>query len=727
MPVDRPTFSESWYRVADLKPRLRSTVQVYRRHFRGQPTFVIEDPTSNQFFKCNAPAYSFVGMLDGHRTVGEIWRICNDELGDWAPTQREVIQLLGQLYVGNLIHAEMPPDAEGLFQRYRKRRMREVQGFLTNLLFVKIPLIDPDRFLERWVGVVGWLYSWIGLILWVGVLSVGFYAVAGRWGDLFNRANAVLDPDNLPLLYLAAIIAKVFHEFSHGFACKRFGKIGGTGGEVHVMGVMFLVFMPLPYVDASSAWAFRSKWHRTVVGMAGMMVELAIAAIAAVVWANTGQGQAINAVAYNIMFLASVTVVLFNGNPLLRFDGYYILSDLIETPNLHQRCRQYLYYLVKRYVYGVRPANLRSPATTGGEKVWFIVFVFASTVYRVFITIRILLFVADKLFFVGAILAASALVAWLGVPLYKFVRYLFTNGELMRVRGRAMATTAAFVALLVIGVGLIPAPDRFRIEGVVEPVRLAIMHTAADGFVIDMLPSGSMVEPDGEPLLRAENPELIAKHSQLIARRGGLIIQRRLALSENIAKAQVYAEQLVALETQIRRAEGELADLNLHAPFAGKWISPDAERAKGAYLRRGEKVGLLVDLSELLIRATAGQQSAAMLVNEAASRVDLRVQGRPDMEFGGTIEQILPAGQEQLPSAALGYAAGGALAVAPDDPRGLRTMERFFEIRIRPDADSHVRLLPGQRVVARLALPRRPLIAQWWRRLLQVIQRRFHI
>jgi len=364
MPVDRPTFSESWYRVAGLKPRLRSTVQVHRRYFRGQPTFVIEDPTSNQFFKCNASAYAFIGMLDGRRTVGEIWRICNEELGDWAPTQQEVVQLLGQLYAGNLIHAEMPPDAEGLFRRYRKRRMREVQGFLTNLLFIKIPLIDPDRFLERWVGVVGWLYSWIGLILWVGLLAVGFYSLAGRWSDLFSQANGVLDPGNLPLLYLAAIIAKVFHEFSHAFACKRFGKIGGTGGEVHVMGVMFLVFMPLPYVDASSAWAFRSKWHRTVVGMAGMMMELAIAAIAAVVWANTGQGQTVHAVAYNIMFLASVTTVLFNGNPLLRFDGYYILSDLIEAPNLHQRCRQYLYYLVRRYIYGVRSAHRRSTGSS---------------------------------------------------------------------------------------------------------------------------------------------------------------------------------------------------------------------------------------------------------------------------------------------------------------------------------------------------------------------------
>lgn len=450
MPVDRPTFSESWYRVVDLRPRLRSTVQVHRQHFRGHMWHVLQDPSSNQFFRLNDAAYYFVAMLDGRRTVGEVWRICNEQLGDSAPTQGEAIQLLGQLYSSNLLQAELPPDAEGLFHRYRKRVTREVQGYLMNLLFIRVPLIDPDNFLNRWVGVFGKLFTKVSLLLWVVLMGVGLYFVIGRAGELFDGAAGILDRENLPLLYLSFVIIKIFHEFGHAFACKAFGRASGTGGEVHVMGVMFLVFTPLPYVDASSAWAFRRKWHRAVVGAAGMFVELAVAAVAAIIWANTAPGT-LRAVCYNVMFIASVSSLIFNGNPLLRFDGYYILSDVLEIPNLSQRSKQYIYYLVKRYVYGVRRSH--NPANTGGEKRWFVFYGIASTLYRVFVCIRILLFIADKLFIVGAVLAVAAVVAWVFVPLGKFLHYLFTSGELMRVRVRAVGSTLGVLLAIVIGVG----------------------------------------------------------------------------------------------------------------------------------------------------------------------------------------------------------------------------------------------------------------------------------
>jgi len=184
MPVDRPTFSESWYRVADLRPRLRSTVQTYRQHFRGQMWHVLQDPSSNQFFRLNGPAYTFVAMLDGRRRVADVWRTCNEQLGDSAPTQGEAIQLLGQLYTSNLLQSELPPDAEGLFRRYRKRVQREVRGYVSNLLFARIPLLDPDRFLERWVVLFGQVFTLPGLILWAVLIGSGLYSIVGRFGDL---------------------------------------------------------------------------------------------------------------------------------------------------------------------------------------------------------------------------------------------------------------------------------------------------------------------------------------------------------------------------------------------------------------------------------------------------------------------------------------------------------------------------------------------------------------
>ena len=732
MPVDRPTFSESWYRVAELRPRLRATVRVHRQHFRGRMWYVIQDPASNLFFRVNDAAYRFVGLLDGRRTVAEVWRICNEQIGDAAPTQGEAIQLLGQLYTSNLLRADLPPDTAGLFRRYRKRVTREVQGYLMNLLFIRIPLLDPDHFLNRWVGVFGLVFTKVGFALWLGLLGAGLYAIAGRGGDLIDRASGILDLANLPWLYVALIIIKVCHEFGHAFACKKFGRAGGTGGEVHVMGVMFLVFTPLPYVDASSAWAFRRKRHRVIVGTSGMMVELAVAAIAALIWSRTAQGTPLHAVTYNMMFIASVSSLLFNGNPLLRFDGYYILSDLLEMPNLAQRSKQYIYYVVKRYVWRVRRPH--NPAHTPGEKAWLPSYGLASTAYRIVICVGILLFIAGKLFFVGVILALMAVSAWVLVPLGKFAYYLATSGELHRVRPWAVLSTVGFLAAILAAVGLIPVADRCRVEGVVEPARLAFVHAEADGFVEEIhRMSGEQVAPN-DALLTASSPALSARHAQLLARRAGLAARRHLARTQDTATTQALSAQIEALDEQITGVEEELRSLTLRAPTGGQWIAPDIERTRGSYLRRGDRVGLVASAADLIVRATATQDVAGPLYElykqtdadrSAELSVELRVKGGPGSEFTGRLVKILPAGQDQLPSAALGYRAGGSIETAPDDRRGTKTAQQFFEIRVEPHDST--RLLSGQRVIVRADLPRSPLAVQWWRAALRLFQRRFQI
>jgi len=728
MPVDRPTFNESWYRVAGLRPSLRFTVQVHRQHFRGQMWHVLQDPASNQFFRLSTPAYHFVALLDGRRTVAEAWNICNQDLGDSAPTQGEVIQLLGQLYTSNLLQAELPPDAESLFRRYRRRVTREVQGYLMNLLFIRIPLFDPDHFLDRWVRVFGCVFSKAGLALLVGLLGAAFYFLAGRGAELVDRASGVLSVENLPLLYVGLVLVKVCHEFGHAFACKKFGRQEGKGGEVHVIGVMFLIFTPLPYVDASSAWALRQKWHRVVVGTAGMMVELGVASIAAIVWASTAPGSTLYALTYNMMFIASVSTVLFNGNPLLRYDGYYILSDLLEIPNLAQRSKGYIYYLVRRYLWRVR--RPQSTAHTAGERPWLAFYAVASTAYRVTVCFAILLFVMNKFFLVGVVLGLMALSTWVFVPLGKFAHYLATHGELDRVRPLAVGSVVLFIAAIVAAVGLVPAPDYCRVEGVVEPAHPVFIHAGADGFVTHVhRASGENVAP-GTRLLEAHDPVLRARYEGLLARRAELEARRRLAEAEGKrAKVQMFSKQIAALDENIENRAKDLEALTIRAPARGTWIAPDVENFRNRYFRRGEKVGMVARLDDLVIRATAGQNVAAALIeeievkkNDRVRLVELRVKGCPDSELKGRIKEIVPAGQDDLPSAALGYAAGGSVQTAPTDGKGTKTAERFFEIRIVPETSAG--LLCGQRVVVRAALPTKPLALQWWRGLLRLFQRR---
>jgi putative peptide zinc metalloprotease protein len=482
----------------------------------------------------------------------------------------------------------------------------------------------------------------------------------------------------------------------------------------------------MPYVDASSAWVLRNKWRRVVVGAGGMYVELAIASIAAAVWANTSQGTIAHAISYNMMFIASVSTLLFNGNPLLRYDGYYILSDLLEIPNLAQRSKQYLYYLVKKYVYGVRQA--RSPAHAMGERFWFPAYGIASTIYRVFICTAILMFIADRFFLLGTLLAVGAIVTWVMVPLGTFLRYLFTSRELTRTRPRAILATLGFFLAVIIGIGLIRAPRRYRAEGIVEPLDMAVVYAEEDGFVENVLPTGTEVDPAGDALVTCVNPQLIARLEQLQAKRRELEVQRRISRRDRKeAEVQYLGHGIKAMDEQIKRTRKKIEALKIHAPQKGIWISPDAHRYQGMHFSKGKPLGIVADLSRMRIRATAGQKIAAPLIKEAQTDVEIRVKGRPDLELDGRILAIHKAGTKQLPSPALGFQAGGSVQTDMEDPKGVQAAERLFEIRIAPDPDAGVQLLGGQRVVVRFTLPSQPLVAQWYHALRQVIMKRFKI
>lgn len=737
--VDRPTFSENWHRVAELRPRLRAAVRVFRQKFRGRMWHVLSDPANNQHYRLDEAGYHFIGLLDGRRTVAEAWEATNEAFGDEAPTQGEAIRLLGQLYTSNLLHAELPPDAEQMFDRYRKRVRREVGGQLMNFLFVRIPLFDPNRILQAWVPAVGWLFGPVGLLLWLALLIAAGVSLTGRFGELWASADpqALLATDNLILLYACFVVTKAIHEFGHGFACAHFGRKSGVGGPVHTIGIMLLVLMPVPYVDASSSWVFRNRWHRMFVAAAGMYVELAVAAAAAIVWANTGESTLAHALAYNVIFIAGVSTLLFNANPLLRFDGYYILSDLLNTANLAQRSRQFLYYLVRRYVYGVRKAP--NPAHTGGEKPWLLTYAIASGIYRVIICIGILLYIADVLFIVGVLMAFAAIVMWVVVPIGKVIKYLALSPELVRVRWRAIGSTVAVVGGVVGFLGAYPMPDRGRAEGVVEPVRMAEIHLETDGFVRATLPSGQHVSPDGPPLIELENNELRAEKKRLEADIKAVRIRREAARREDPAVVQALQERLAALQERLAQVERELAALTIHAPFEGIWFSPDSAKLEGVHLSRGERIGMVADPDELIVRAVADQQLGPRIepevMREGGGQVELRVKGRPGIHLTGNVRRVLDAGQRDLPSAALGYVAGGTMRVSYEDQSGRRAAEPFFEIHVEPESeatagDTQADRLPlrtGQRVVVRFTMGRAPLLAQWYRDVRQMIQRRFSL
>ena len=266
-----------------------------------------------------------------------------------------------------------------------------------NVLFPRIRLWDPDTFLVRWMPVMRQVFSWVGAAVWVAVVVAAVAMIAPQWGELKKGAASAIDPGNWLWLWAVFVLIKLVHELGHAFACRRFG------GECHELGIMFLVFVPTPYVDASAAWAFPSRWARMFVGAAGMIVELFAAAVLAICWSLIpNHDTLVSQLMYNAMLIASVSTLVFNANPLLRYDGYYILSDFLEIPNLRQKSTEYAMGLIKRHVFGVK-AN--QPLPPVGQRFWLLGYAVASSIYRVFVGFVIILIVAYKIPVLGKIMA----------------------------------------------------------------------------------------------------------------------------------------------------------------------------------------------------------------------------------------------------------------------------------------------------------------------------------
>ena len=340
-------FSSSWYRVADLKPLLRAHTRIHRHEYLGEIWYVLQDPLSGRFYRFSTSAYQLIGLFDGKRSVHEAWELAAERLGDDAPGQEEVIRLLSQLHSADVLQTDVPPDSVELFQRYqRQERMRWKQR-LWSPLALRFPLFDPEKLLNAWLPLVRPLFGWLGFLAWLGIVIAGVFVAAMHWPELTeNFADRVLAPQNLFLLWLTYPLVKALHEFGHAFATKVWG------GEVHEIGIMLLVFMPVPYVDASAASAFKEKHKRMIVGAMGIMTELLLAVLALFIWLSAEHGM-VRGFAYNVMLIGGVSTLFFNGNPLLRFDGYYVLADALEMPNLGKRSHQYLGYLIQRYWFGV--------------------------------------------------------------------------------------------------------------------------------------------------------------------------------------------------------------------------------------------------------------------------------------------------------------------------------------------------------------------------------------
>ena len=289
--AERPTFSPFWHRVRAMKPRLRPHVQITRQFYRARRWHVVRDPSSNQFYRLNPIAHEFVGLFDGVRTVEEIWKIVLARHGDAAPTQNEAIQLISQLYNSNLLSADVSPETEQLLRRGRERTKQKATQQAIGIMYFKIRVFNPDRYLSWIEPMLRPLLNMWGFLAWMAFVVFALVQVLPEWETLVGGFDSAIAPANWGWLIVVFVVTKAIHETGHGVICKRYG------GQVPEFGFMLLVLFPAPYVDASSAWALPNKWKRMAVGAGGMIFELAIASAAALVWLNSPDGSLVRQVA----------------------------------------------------------------------------------------------------------------------------------------------------------------------------------------------------------------------------------------------------------------------------------------------------------------------------------------------------------------------------------------------------------------------------------------------
>lgn len=712
------TISESWHRIAGQKISLRPAVTISRRLFRNEKWYVIQDPFNNTFFRISPGAYAFIARLRPDRTVDETWQECIRRDAENAPGQEDVIQLLAQLNSADLLYHEKPADGAKLFDRRVRRRKREIRAVLSNIMSVRIPLIDPNNALNRYMRFISLLVSPWGGFIWIVVALFAGKVIIDRFDALSAQAQGLLAPDNLIVLYASLVFVKSFHEMGHAITCKRFG------GEVHAMGVMLLVFTPLPYMDATSSWSFRSRWHRALVGASGMIFELFTAFLAAFVWAYTGPGM-INSIAYNVLFIASVSTVMFNAIPLLRYDGYYILSDLLDIPNLHVRAVMQLRYLAERFLFGCMDSA--SPAQNIREAAWLTLFGISSGLYRVIVYTAIILFVADRYLLIGLLMAIIGVISWGVVPLVRFGAYLTSSPRLSTARSRAAGTTILVFAAVLLVLGFIPFPSSFRAPGVLESSTFVRVVNDAPGYVKKIVaPSGTAVQA-GTPLIELADEELDLDIRAAQAEHREQLSTLARAVTDAISDIGAVRNRIQLAEQKLANLEEQRRSLIIRAREAGTWVSPRISEMVGTWIPRGSEVGSIVNQSAYRFSAVVSQGEASRLFAGEIKKAEVRFFGQEDIALEVTGHTVIPFERVQLPSAALGWRAGGVVPVSPMDDSGTRTDEPFFLIYAELKKMPSVSLLHGRSGQIRFSLQPEPLLRQWIRKVRQLFQERYRI
>jgi putative peptide zinc metalloprotease protein len=691
-----------------VRLRRRPDLNITPSKYEGRTYYVIKDPVALRYYRFKEQEHFLLQLMDGKHTLDSAQKEFEKRFRPDRLTLEDLEQFGQQLLQAGLVQNESPQAGKQLFDQRKKRRRMELLAKFTNILYIKLPVFDPDKILTKMVPKIRWVFT-----TWFFVLSLLFcfaaVAMVMRHFDVFYSKLPTYQEffsfKTVVYLWAALGVVKVIHEFGHGLSCKAFG------GEVHEMGFLFLVFSPAMYCNVSDAWTMPNKWHRIIIGGAGIYVELMIAALATFIWWYTPNWPFVNNLSLSLMIVCSVSTVAFNGNPLMRFDGYYVLADWLEIPNLRDRANRYLQRLVMEHCLGIEVQP--EPYMALWRRIMFVVFAVVSWFYRWIITFVILYFMATflrpyKLEIISTLLAVFSLGSMFGWPLYRLGKNLKKRGRMPDMKTPRVIVSASVLAATLLAFFFVPMPvTRVRQTGLVQfqPQDMVPVHVEAQGILKKVHVAEGQYVTKGKVLaeftsLDLENKQRQARH--VVDLKTDLVKLYDVRLSQTLdpQEKQRLTDSRATAEGERRSAQARLDTLNLEierltlrAPRDGHVLGvPLAEEIGRMWDREsGQPFCSIGDRRKLRIVLPV-PTSDFDLVRENVERrkgdnpglpATIRVQGRASKTWPGSVNRDLPRSEAKEVPLALSSKGGGPLAVKPtSDPSKLLPQSQVYLVNI---------------------------------------------
>lgn len=733
-----PLSSPQWHRVADWRPRLCDGVAIHRLWQRGERWHVLRLPGSGPGCRLNPAAYEVAGRLDGRRSLQTLWAMLSGRApsgeGAYTPTQDDIISVVTTLQQHGLLafdpHLATGPALQGDAHAWPVHDADIPDDAApkpaNSLLAWRLPLLDPTRLLDRLEPLGRALFSPWGAMVWALLCAFLLAGLILHLPALLSHAHTWLGtPRYLLLAALAYPLIKAVHELAHGLAVRRWG------GEVHEAGLTLMLLMPVPYVDASAAHGFQRAWQRAMVSAAGIMAELALASLGLWVWHASAPGLAQD-LGFVVWFIAGVSTVLFNANPLQRLDGYHLLTDVMALPNLAQRSRQWWQHGVSRWLNGRSTTAghmAGAPVPSPGERPWLLAYAPLAWACQ-------LVLWCGMTWFIGGIstplgLLAGTIAAWqlVGKPAVNGARVvwqgLLSQGGVGGTTSKALYTRGAVLGLPLLAL-CVPWPDARVAQGIVWAPDQALVRPDVDGFVLQVhQPPGGHVRA-GTLLITLDNPSLRADRDQTQARLAQAEQSQFSQMGADSSKAGQAGDEVQRLNERLAYLDGQMAQLEVRAHRDGLLVLPQAQDLPGRYLKRGELLGHVMPPGERpLLRVALNEQDMQDL-RLSARGVTVQPADRDAVPMQATLLRDGGGADMQLPSAALSRDMGGDVATDPADKAHLRTLRPVVLLDVRLDTAAAPSLPLGARAWVRFDQGWASPVAQAWRWLRRRVGERFN-